>query len=82
MFLAGVWTLAGESFQTSWEIYESEACSEKERNAYEFLLRIRGFIHLRHPNAQQNAGPGNHVEDVMSFEDFTSFGEMFRRGSQ
>ncbi len=76
VFLAGVWTLAGESFQTSWEIYESEACSEKDRNAYEFLLRLRGFIHLRHPNAQQNAGPGNHVEDVMSFEDFTSFGEM------
>ena len=76
VYLAGVWTLAGESFLTSREIYESEACSEKDRNAYEFLLRIRGFIHLRHPDVTQNAAPGNHAEDVMSFEDFTSFGEM------
>ena len=76
VYLAGVWTLAGESFLTSREIYESAACSEKDRNAYEFLLRIRGFIHLRHPDVPQNAAPGNHAEDVMSFEDFTSFGEM------
>lgn len=76
VFLAGVWTLAGESFKTSREVYESGFCSTKDRQAYEFLLRIRGFIHLRHPGAPQNAAPGNHAEDVMSFEDFTSFGEM------
>lgn len=76
VFLAGVWTLAGESFTTSLEVYESDLCSSKERSAYEFLLRIRGFIHLRHPHAEQAAAPGNHAEDVLSFEDFTSFGEM------
>ena len=76
IFLAGIWTLATERFQPSWEIYESAACRAKDLAAYAFLLRIRGIVQLRHPNMAQNVAPGSHPEDVLGFEDFTSFGEL------
>ena len=76
VFLAGVWTLAGETFQPSWDIYESDQCSPKDHAAYAFLLRIRAFVHLRHPHTPQKAAPGDHAEDVLDFDDFTSFGEL------
>lgn len=76
VFLAGIWLLAGERFQPSWEIYEHPVCSEKDLADYAFLLRIRGYAQLRHPNLPPGAAPGNHPEDILTFEDFVSFGEL------
>ena len=82
VFLAGIWALAGESFDSSRTIYENpDICTSKERAAYEFLLRIRAFVHLRHSDAAQTAAPGNHPEDILDFDDFISFGEMLGEGA-
>lgn len=74
VFLAGLWTLAGKRFQHSHEIYQTLA-DPRDLEAYEFLLRIRAFVHLRRRRAKQRLADGNHPEDVLSFDDFTSFGE-------
>jgi hypothetical protein len=81
VFLAGIWTLAGEQFQPSWEIYESDACSAKDLGAYDFLLRIRSVVQLRHPDMPQRAALGSHPEDVLGFDDFTAFGELLGQGA-
>ena len=81
VFLAGVWTLAGEQFCPSWEIYESDACSDNDLKAYDFLLRVRGIVQLRHPGMRQSGPLGDHPEDVLSFDDFTSFGNLLPDGA-
>lgn len=73
-FLAGVWTLGGPQFSPSWAVYPS--CDARDLEAYYFLLRIRGVIHLRRGTHREPGIDGAHVEDVLTFEDFQSFGEL------
>jgi len=75
LFLAGIWTLAGRHFLHSHDVYQT-LDDPRDLAAYEFLMRIRAFVHLRHAGMQQSAGGGNHPEDVLGFEDFNSFGEL------
>lgn len=74
VFLAGIWTLAGKRFTHSHEIYDS--LDKRDLKAYEFLLRIRAFVHSRHEGQRKPSANGNHPEDIMNFDDFLSFGEM------
>ena len=75
VFLAGIWTLAGRSFVHSHEIYE-QLTDARDLDAYDLLIRIRAFIHLRHRGAPQPSTGGNHPEDILGFEEFLSFGEL------
>ena len=74
LFLGGVWTLAGQGFRHSHDVY-AELGDARDLEAYEFLLRIRAWVHLRRESAPAGVS-GNHVEDVLDFEDFCAFGEM------
>jgi hypothetical protein len=75
VFLAGIWTLAGQRFVHSSEIY-GLLDDPRDLEAYNFLLRIRAWVHSRRrPDGRRPVG-GNHPEDVLAFEDFTSFGRM------
>ncbi|MBN8458700.1 MAG: hypothetical protein J0M04_12770 [Verrucomicrobia bacterium] len=74
LFLGGVWTLSGQNFRHSQEVYAT-LNDPRDLEAYEFLLRIRAWGHLR--RKPEAAGLlGNHAEDVLGFDDFCSFGEM------
>lgn len=75
LFLGGIWTLAGKDFRRSREIYQ-ELDDPRDLEAYEFLLRIRSWIHLRRQSDGHPDAFGNHPEDVMGFQDFISFGDM------
>ena len=75
LFLAGVWTLAGQRFVHSHEIYAG-LDDPRDLEAYEFLLRIRAFVHSRRPRLASRAARGNHPEDVLEFDDFNAFGEL------
>ena len=74
LFLSGVWTLAGKDFSHSHDIYAGLA-DPRDVAAYEFLLRIRSWVHLRRGPEPANFS-GNHPQDVFDFDDFCSFGEM------
>ena len=74
VFLFGVWMLAGRQFQHSQEVY-AQLEDRRDLAAYHFLLRVRCFVHLRRPPAAYAAAGGDHFEDRLAFEDFTSFGE-------
>ena len=80
LFLGGIWTLAGKDFRRSREIYQ-ELEDPRDLEAYEFLLRIRSWIHLRRPPGGHPDASGNHPEDVLGFEDFISFGDMLGPGA-
>jgi hypothetical protein len=75
LFLGGIWTLGGKEFRHSHEIY-AEIEDSRDLAAYEFLLRIRCWIHLRRPPGGHADPFGNHPEDVLGFDDFISFGDM------
>ena len=75
VFLAGIWTLAGKKFTHSHDVYESLK-DPRDLEAYEFLLRIRAYVHSRRQGAGKASAAGNHPEDIMTFDDFTSFGAM------
>jgi hypothetical protein len=75
LFLAGIWTLAGRDFRHSHEVYQ-ELEDPRDLEAYDFLLRIRSFVHSRRTGSRLVTGMGNHPEDMLGFEDFISFGEM------
>ncbi|MFT5466630.1 MAG: hypothetical protein ACI8UO_001730 [Verrucomicrobiales bacterium] len=75
LFLAGIWARAGRGFRTSHEIYR-ELGDSPDLKAYHFLMRIRAFVHARRGTQKAALGGGAHNEDVLSFDDFTSFGEM------
>ena len=68
IFLAAIWTQAGSQFVHSDD--------PRDLQAYFFLLRIRMFIHSRRTGPPRPSGGGNHPEDILSFEDFNSFGEL------
>ncbi len=75
VFLAGIWTIAGRRF-----VHSHEACQSlddpRDLQAYEFLMRIRAYAHLRRRGPRQPSAGGNHPEDVLGFDDFLSFGEL------
>ncbi len=75
VFLAGIWTLAGKSFVHSHEIYGT-LDDPRDLEAYYFLLRIRSFVHLRRRGKSCHRPGGNHLEDILGFDDFVSFGEL------
>ena len=75
IFLAGIWILGGKQFQHSHEIYQ-DLHDSRDLEAYEFLLRIRAFIHSRRKASRRPGAGGNHPEDVLRFEDFMSFHEL------
>ena len=80
LFLAGIWTLAGKRFVHSHDIYET-LDDPRDLEAYNFLLRIRAFVHSRRTGATQRSAGGIHPEDVLGFDDFTSFGELLGPGA-
>lgn len=80
VFLAGVWAIAGKDFSHSHDVYRILE-DPRDLAAYHFLLRIRAFIHLRRPPSSRSLGNGAHSEDILKFEDFTSFGEMLGAGA-
>ena len=75
VFLAGIWTLAGQRFIHSHDVYQALE-DQRDLEAYDFLLRIRAFVHSRRKGKPQSDTGGNHPEDVLGFDDFISFGEM------
>ena len=75
VFLAGVWTLGGPQFRHSLDVYRG-LDDPRDLAAYDFLLRIRAFIHLRCGTSSAPKVDGSHAEDVLSFADFESFGEL------
>lgn len=76
VFLAGIWTLAGKRFLHSHDVYQT-LDDARDLEAYYFLLRIRVFVHSRRLVKYQPSPGGNHPEDVLGFDDFSSFGELF-----
>ncbi|MCL4179869.1 MAG: hypothetical protein KJ072_19250 [Verrucomicrobia bacterium] len=80
LFLAGIWTLAGKDFSHSHEIYRA-LDDHRDLDAYAFLLRIRAFIHSRRAGGKPRVADGHHPEDVLGFDDFTSFGELLGPGA-
>ena len=80
VFLAGIWTLAGPRFQHSHEVYR-ESVEPRDLAAYYYLLRTRSFVHARRRGGPASTAAGNHAEDVLTFEDFNSFGEMLGPGA-
>ncbi|HRQ88815.1 MAG TPA: hypothetical protein PLA50_08460 [Bacteroidia bacterium] len=82
LFLCGIWALAGREFEHSRTIYRRIAAEDpRELADYEFLLRLRCWIHLRRPPGGAATALGSHEEDVMRFEDFDSFGEWLPEGA-
>ena len=75
VFLGGIWTLAGKSFLHSHEVYRTLEDS-RDLAAYDFLLRIRAWVHLRRPPSGRGGADGHHPEDILGFEDSISYGEM------
>lgn len=79
VFLAGIWTLAGKRFDHSHEVYR-QLEDPRDLQAYEFLLRIRGFIHSRIKKRSRPLADGAHAEDILTFAEYVSFGEMLGPG--
>ena len=75
VFLSGIWTLAGKTFVHSHDVYRALE-EPHDLEAYEFLLRIRAWVHLRRWHSGRPGAFGNRPADVLDFEDFVSFGEM------
>jgi hypothetical protein len=77
VFLGGAWILALESFRHNREVREEVAAEEPGvLEAYDFLLRLRCWQHLRHAPGRLADHLGNHKEDVMGFEGFLALGDM------
>lgn len=79
VFLAGVWTLAGKQFLHSHEVYQMIE-DPRDLEAYDLLLRVRAFVHSRRTGRAAPRSTPTHPEDVLAFDDYTSFGEMLGTG--
>lgn len=80
VFLAGIWTWAGKGFESSHDIY-ARLDDPRDLEAYDFLLRIRCFVHVRRARlGEVGRGIGAHP-DVLHFDDFLAFGEMLGPGA-
>lgn len=79
VFLAGIWTRAGKGFVHSHDIYRTLE-DPRDLAAYDFLLRIRSFVHSRRTVHRGHGGAGNHPEDVLGFDDFIAFGDLLGPG--
>jgi len=75
VFLAGIWTLAGRGFLHSHDVYRALE-DPRDLAAYDFLLRVRCFVHSRRLAPRRRAPGGDHPEDVLRFDDFNAFGEL------
>ena len=75
IFLAAVWAMAGKDFSHSHTIYAALP-DPRDLEAYDFLLRIRSFVHSRRSRSGRANLIGDHSEDLLEFEDFLSFGDM------
>ena len=80
VFLAGIWTMAGAAFRHSCDVYPL-LDDPRDLEAYDFLLRIRAFIHARNGPRGKPFADGSHPEDVMGFDDFLAFGDMLGAGA-
>lgn len=75
IFLAAVWALAGKDFSHSHTVYAALP-DPRDLEAYDFLLRIRAFVHSRRGGTGKANLIGDHPEDLLEFDDFLSFGDM------
>lgn len=80
VFLAGIWTWAGKGFESSHDVY-ARLEDPRDLAAYEFLLRIRCFVHLRRARSGEVRRGGDDSPDVLHFDDFLAFGEMLGPGA-
>lgn len=82
VFLAAIWTLGGRGFEHSDAVYgRLRGDDPRDLEAYDFLLRLRGWIHLRRSRRGRATAQGTHEEDLMEFEDFDSFGAWLPEGT-
>lgn len=75
VFLAGIWILASKRFTPSIEIY-STLDDPRDLAAFDLLLRLRAFVHLRRGGRPGTGGAGHHPEDLLTFDDFLAFGDL------
>jgi hypothetical protein len=75
VFLAGIWTLAGARFLHSHEVY-ALLDDPRDLQAYDFLLRLRCFLHRRRRGPFRPRPDGSHPEDILGFAEFQAFGEL------
>lgn len=80
LFLSGIWALAGKNFLHSQDIY-ARIEDPRVLESYEFLLRLRSWVHLQRPPGGMPDPLGNHAEDVLAFPDFLTFGGMLGEGA-
>ncbi|MCB1225916.1 MAG: hypothetical protein KDK99_08925 [Verrucomicrobiales bacterium] len=81
VFLGGAWIRALEGFRHIREVREEIATEDAGvLDAYDFLLRVRCWQHLRHEPGGRPDHLGNHPEDVMGFGDFMSLGDLLGAG--
>src|SRR5262245_31803491 len=71
VFLSGIWTLAGKTFIHSHDVYRT-LDEPRDLEAYDFLLRIRAWVHFRRSRSGRPDAFRNHPADVLDFEDFVS----------
>lgn len=77
VFLSGAWIRGLAGFRYSEEVRTEIAAEEPGvLEAYDFLLRLRCWQHLRHSPNRQSDHLGNHPEDIMRFDDFLALGDM------
>jgi hypothetical protein len=65
VFLSGIWTLAGKTFIHSDNVYRTLE-EPRDLEAYDFLLRIRAWVHFCRSRSGRPDALGNHPADDLS----------------